>query len=96
MPDQIVPADFESIPNNQLTLVLGADELPLEIAKISRLPETSVRAEPFSLTLRHNGASGYLPQGVYTIRHPLRGELQVFTVPIGPDANGMLYEIIFN
>ena len=36
------------------------------------------------------------PQGLYRLRHPQLGELELFAVPIGPDGNGFCYEIIFN
>jgi len=37
-----------------------------------------------------------LPQGIYRLHHPTHGALDLFMAPIGPDARGMRYEIIFN
>ena len=37
-----------------------------------------------------------LPQGIYTVAHPTLGGLDLFLVPIGPGAQGLQYEAIFN
>ncbi len=49
---------------------------------------------PFSLVFRAD-PSGYLIQGTYEIEHEQLGRLPLFMVPLGPDAQGMRYEIIF-
>lgn len=35
------------------------------------------------------------PQGIYRITHAVLGELELFLVPIGPQADGMGYEAVF-
>lgn len=35
------------------------------------------------------------PQGIYRISHAVLGELELFLVPIGPQADGMGYEAVF-
>ena len=35
------------------------------------------------------------PQGIYRINHAVLGELELFLVPIGPQADGMGYEAVF-
>lgn len=37
-----------------------------------------------------------LPQGTYALRHPTRGPLDIFLVPVGADTQGLQYEAIFN
>jgi hypothetical protein len=37
-----------------------------------------------------------VPQAIYAMRHPTLGALDVFLVPIGPDAVGMRYQAVFN
>lgn len=37
-----------------------------------------------------------ITQGIYRIDHDKLGELSLFLVPIGRDANGVKYEAIFN
>ena len=36
-----------------------------------------------------------LPQQIYRVSNPKIGELQIFLVPIGPQAEGMGYEAVF-
>ena len=50
---------------------------------------------PFSLVFRGPGGPP-LPQRIYRLEHPELGALDVFLVPIGPDAGGMCYEAVFN
>jgi hypothetical protein len=48
----------------------------------------------FSLLFR-GPAAPFQPQGTYRLSHPDMGELDLFLVPIGPDAVGMQYEAVF-
>lgn len=52
--------------------------------------------EPFSLIFRAESREFFLPQSVYRIAHPVLGDLDVFLVPVGPDATGMCFEAVFN
>lgn len=36
-----------------------------------------------------------LPQAIYRIEHELLGDLDLFLVPLGPDADGQRYEAVF-
>ena len=58
-------------------------------------PPPNGRRTPFSLVFR-GPAGGALPQRIYRLEHPELGSLDVFLVPIGPDAGGMCYEAVFN
>ena len=57
--------------------------------------DASVRKTPFSLLFRVKGASD-LPQHTYRLAHAELGEMDLFLVPIGPDAVGMRFEAIFS
>ena len=97
MLDQLSAADFETLPDHRIEATLGDKSVILEITEVRALSPSVKRASsPFAVTLRENGANKSLPQGNYTYRHPLHGSLELFTVPLGPDGNGMCYEIIFN
>jgi hypothetical protein len=48
----------------------------------------------FSLVFRGPAAQA-LPQSTYPITHAELGELELFLVPLGPDAEGMRYEAVF-
>lgn len=37
----------------------------------------------------------YAPQGTYLVEHEQLGAHDLFIVPLGPDQNGMRYEVIF-
>lgn len=58
--------------------------------------DPSVRQEPFRLTFRGGPVDAFLPQQIFTLKHATMGELEIFLVPIGPDADGMCYEAVFN
>lgn len=53
------------------------------------------RKQPFSVRFRGNPKS-YLPQQIYRVEHEKMGAMEIFLVPIGPDARGMRYEAVFN
>jgi hypothetical protein len=90
-------ADFETLPERRLHVVFGDVETALEIIDIQKLPQNALRSvPPFALLLRDNGTRVARPQDTYLYQHPVHGQLALFTVPIGPDAHGMRYEIIFN
>jgi hypothetical protein len=50
---------------------------------------------PFSLVFR-SPPGGPLPQRIYRLQHEELGALDLFLVPIGPDADGMCYEAVFS
>jgi hypothetical protein len=48
----------------------------------------------FSLVWR-GPRNARLEQGIYPVRHPELGTMELFLVCIGPDAEGMRYEAVF-
>ena len=97
MLDQLSASDFDSLPDRRITLLDGERRIPLEVKEVRELPKRMERAAaPFTLTLRDPGARTALAQGTFRFEHPTRGTLDLFTVPVGPDGEGMCYEIIFN
>ena len=51
--------------------------------------------QPFSLTFRL-ARSLRLPQGIYQMRHPQLGEMEIFLVQVAGDANTSTLEAVFN
>jgi hypothetical protein len=97
MIDQLSAADFETLPEHRLSMVHGDKRIDFEVAGVRALPARSQRpAPPFALLLRDKGARTALAQGTFRYEHPVHGALDLFTVPVGPDGQGMCYEIIFN
>lgn len=56
---------------------------------------THAKREPFSLLFRAATRELQLPQQIHPLEHPQLGRLELFMVPLGPDATGMRYEAIF-
>lgn len=78
--------------------LLAPWDLRLELAEASPLsPQTSFTGAfraPFRLIF-HGPAQPVQPQATVPLDHPELGRLEIFLVPIGPDARGMRYEAIF-
>ena len=94
--DQLSAEDFEPLVGQSLAVAFPGGTLDCEVAHLKRLPPHTLRVHPpFALLLR--GARNQpLAQGIYELRHPLHGRLNVFMVPIGPNGTGLGYEITFN
>ena len=54
----------------------------------------SRRRVPFSLLFR-TPLIAVLPQRIYEVEHDEMGSYDIFLVPVGPDAVGMVYEAVF-
>ena len=67
----------------------------VEVTNLARADHAGPRRAPFSLIFR-GPASPTLPQRIWPLEHPSLGRLEIFLVPIGPDASGMRYEAVFN
>jgi hypothetical protein len=53
------------------------------------------RRAPFSLIFRPADPQFYAPQQIYPTTHPELGTLDLFLVPIRPDAAGARFEAVF-
>lgn len=53
------------------------------------------RDDPFQLRFRSTGPN-MLVQQVHHMSSAALGELDIFLVPVGQDANGVIYQAIFN
>ena len=95
MSDTLLPDDFRAL-DAPLTLeVAGISPIELAVESVTALPGHRLRAAPFSLVLR-GPSTPLLVQATYALRHPRRGMLEVFLVPIAQDATGARYEATFN
>lgn len=75
-----------------------AGEVPLtlvEVVDLARRENPGPRRSPFSLIFRGPMAP-VMPQRIRAIENASLGKLEIFIVPIGPDAAGMRYEAVFN
>jgi hypothetical protein len=91
--------DFMPYLNQHFTIRLDSgDDYTLELVELRDLgaaPGPEFR-KPFALTLRNPNQAAFLPQSTYHLEHELLGALDLFIVPLGPDAHGMQYEITFS
>lgn len=66
-----------------------------EVTDLTRREAPSPRRSPFSLIFL-GPLAPVLPQRIWPLEHGGLGRLEIFLVPIGPDASGMRYEAVFN
>jgi hypothetical protein len=67
----------------------------VELINVTERPlEDGPRAQ-FSLVFR-GGPDPPLQQRIYRLEHERLGPLDLFLVPLGPDATGQRYEAVFN
>jgi hypothetical protein len=95
--DILTVASFAERLGSRFRLELGsASALELELTQAIPLPSHArdVRA-PFSIVFR-GPREPVLPQSIYALEDAQFGRLELFIVPIGPDAAGMRYEAVFN
>ena len=80
----------------RVALEAGSIDLTLaEVTDLARRNDAGPRRTPFSLVFR--GPNGpLLSQRIWAVEHEVLGRLEIFLVPIGPDAQGMRYEAVFN
>ncbi|HWU53762.1 MAG TPA: hypothetical protein VN153_13220 [Tahibacter sp.] len=88
---------FAAIVGQNVRVSSGEHHIDVEVAQAQTLANPSPRAQPpFFVIVRHNGATRAINQGIYQFDHPSLGALDLFLVPVGPDGQGMCYEITFN
>ena len=92
-------AEFQGLLGQAFRLSEDAGEpIPLELVKVEPLgsadPEPG-RRRPFALVFRGPEAP-ILPQAIYSLELESLGRLEIFLVPVGPQAGGMGYEAVFS
>lgn len=79
--------------------MLATEGAALEVELISAVEfaghgEKAGERKPFCLTLR-GPLKPLFPQKIYRLEHETLEPLEVFIVPVGPDKQGMQYEVQF-
>jgi hypothetical protein len=87
--DALTAADFAPHVNTAFRID-GAFEV--ELAEVAEADGGVGRR--FSLLFR-GGPTPPLPQRIYAVEHVRLGRLELFLVPLGPDAAGQRYEAVF-
>ena len=95
---QLQLSDFsDRIGDAFVVRLVSGDSLTLELIEavpLGSAPDDG-RRQAFSLIFRNDRTDAYLPQGIHTLHHAELGEIALFLVPLGPDGQGMRYEVIF-
>jgi hypothetical protein len=96
MLDRLSLQDFSALVGTEVEVSAYGQQALLRVKEAALIKSPSPRAtEPFHLVL---GAPSTwrMPQGLFRMKHPQLGEIELFVVPIGPDGEGFSYEVIFN
>jgi hypothetical protein len=95
MLEQLSVAEFAPLVDQPFTIEGQGQSLQLSLISACALGSAPPgHREPFSLIFR-GPAAPLLRQQTYPLRHAALGTLEIFIVPVGPDAQGQLYEAIF-
>ena len=87
--------------NTEFVLIPEAGSpVPMTLLQVTGLGNPSSPAStaspraPFSIVFRA-APNVRLPQRIYRLEHDAMGVMNIFIVPIGPDAQGMRFEAVF-
>jgi hypothetical protein len=106
MPSEPLPSfDLAALRHEQMAalvgetfqLLLSAEQsIALTLAEAKKLGgERPGQRAPFSLIFRPADPKFYTPQQTYPLVHARLGLLEIFLVPIKPDATGARFEAVF-
>ena len=98
MSELLTPADFQSLAKPiEVDIKIGETQVAVELSveSVSLHPAHRYRAEPFSVIFA-GPQTPLLAQGIYRVRHPARGIVDLFVVPVARDAQASRYEVVFN
>ena len=90
---ELTPEHFEDLVG--MPIPLAGSELVFTLKAVVRLKSPSPRAQPFSLYLQAP-TNTIGTQGIYALKHPTLGVLEVFLVPIAPVDGIPGFEAVFN
>ena len=99
MLDKLTVADFKGRMGETFRAAAPGSTVDLVLAEVTdlagRFEGDGPRRTPFSLIFR-GPVQPFLPQQIYPLDNDVLGRLEIFLVPLGPDAQGMRYEAVFN
>jgi hypothetical protein len=92
--DPLVVEAFEPLLDEVFAVRVGDSTLELRLSEVAAKSHHSPVRQAFSL-LFTGPSTPVLSQGTYELQHAAVGEVALFLVPIGADADGARYEAIF-
>ena len=96
MQNDITHQVFESIIGEAVEFKAGAVCFQARVESVNLLQQNpGQERQPFSVELLADSVDDH-GQQIYVLSHPLLGQASLFAVPVGPDKEGMRYQIVFN
>ncbi|HEX7183642.1 MAG TPA: hypothetical protein VF756_17535 [Thermoanaerobaculia bacterium] len=93
----LTPSSFSEHLGTTFRIYSGGEPLEAVLYEVKRHEEhDGPRKQPFSIFFRTSSRGPVLPQSIYQVEHDHLGTMEIFLVPVGPDAQGMRYEAVFN
>jgi hypothetical protein len=93
--EALTASDFAPLLHSRFRVAADDSEsFDAELIEISEGAAGGPRRAQFSLVFR-GGPSPPLPQRIFRVDHDELGALDIFLVPLGPDAVGQRYEAVF-
>jgi len=87
---------FESILGETIQMKTGEYRFQAKVSSVKLLRETPGQTrQPFSVELVAANDQK-MGQQIFEVSHPSLGDVSLFAVPLGPEKDGMRYEIVFN
>jgi hypothetical protein len=93
--EELTAATFEPHVGDTFTLAAVPEPLALVLESVTTLADRPGGRDPFSLLFR-GPAEPLLAQSIRRLEHAELGVLEIFLVPLTPDAGGSRYEAIFS
>jgi hypothetical protein len=87
---------FEAQRGSRFRLHADGRVIDLELIATEPLPSPPGARRGAFLVRFRAGEPGHVPQRIYALEHATLGRLELFIVPVGPDAVGMRYDAIFS
>jgi len=92
--DDLTSRTFTEALNSTFDVESPAGSVPLQLIAVNEKGDVP-SLDGFSLIFR-GPRTPVLAQTIYRFTHPKLGAREMFSVPIGPDEQGMCYEVVFN
>lgn len=86
--------DFEPHLNATFEINAPGGIVPLKLVQTASAGHAMREGGAFSLLFQAPGGP-FLPQAIYSLRHPALGTLEIFLVPVGPLPGGNGYHAVF-
>ncbi|MFT4254541.1 MAG: hypothetical protein QM608_18905 [Caulobacter sp.] len=89
--------NFGGQANTTYELLVAGGSMQLTLIDIQPLPAHHAASQraPFSLIFKSH-VQHVLPQAIYRLRSAAQGEVEMFLVPLGRDAQGVTYQAVYN